>query len=149
MFFCSLSAHQAERMVSPCCAIKTPLLTTPLLINNTKKQSAKSNSTHIDYTLEKMSFRSSYVADASYNNIFATSGYPLIITDCDGYKKISPNCVLPIQRFGRRSRSRRKRCRSRRPRPSRHSPFVLHRRSSVHEPTVSRRHCTCAILPRF
>jgi hypothetical protein len=83
-------------MVSPCYAIKTPLLMTSHKNNNTKKQSAKSNSTLTIFTLKKMNSRSSYVADASYNNIFATSEYQLIRTDSDGYKKISPNCVRPF-----------------------------------------------------
>jgi hypothetical protein len=83
-------------MVFPCYTIKTPLLMTPHKNNNTKKQSAKSNSTLIVSTLEKMNSHSSYVADASYNNIFATSGYQLIRTDSDGYKKISLNCMHPF-----------------------------------------------------
>jgi hypothetical protein len=95
-FFCSRSALQAGHMVSPCYAIKTPLLMTPHKNNNTKKQSAKSNSTLTISTLEKINSRSSYVADASYNNIFVMSGYQLIRTDSDGYKKISPNCVRPF-----------------------------------------------------
>jgi hypothetical protein len=95
-FFCSRSALQAGHMVSPCYAIKMPLLTTPHKNNNTKKQSAKSNSTLTVSTLEKTNSRSFYVADASYNNIFAMSGYQLIRTNSDGYKKISPNCMRPF-----------------------------------------------------
>jgi hypothetical protein len=95
-FFCSRSALQARHMVSPCYTIKTPLLTTPHKNNNTKKQSAKSNSTLTVSTLKKTNSCSSYVVDASYNNIFVASGYQLIRTDSDGYKKISPNCVCPF-----------------------------------------------------
>jgi hypothetical protein len=83
-------------MVSPCYAIKTLLLTTLHKNNSTKKQSAKSNSTLTISTLKKMNSCSSYVVDASYNNIFATSEYQLIRTNSDGYKKISPNCVCPF-----------------------------------------------------